>query len=59
MPALQLSGDEARVLHQVLTQYLSDLRFEISNTENYDFREELKRTELLLKRLIADLERAL
>ena len=56
MPELKLTNDEAKTLHSVLTEYLSDLRMEIANTDSFDFREDLKRTETLLKRLIADLE---
>jgi hypothetical protein len=56
MPALTLSKDEAEILQDVLTEYLSDLRMEIADTERFDLRQELKRTEDLLKRLIADLQ---
>jgi len=60
VPELRLTNDEAKTLHSVLTEYLSDLRMEIANTDSFDFREDLKRTETrtetLLKRLIADLE---
>ena len=56
MPTLQLTDQEGSTLHCVLTQYVSDLRFEISNTDSYDFRQDLKHTEALLKRLISDLE---
>ena len=56
MPELKLTNDEAKTLHGVLTEYLSDLRMEIANTDSFDFREDLKRTEALLKRLIADLD---
>jgi hypothetical protein len=56
MPELKLTGEEAKRLRDVLTQYLSDLRMEVADTDSFDFREDLKQTELLLKRLIADLE---
>jgi hypothetical protein len=56
MPELKLTDDEAKQLHNVLTEYLSDLRMEIADTDSFDFREDLKRTEALLKRLIADLD---
>lgn len=56
MPELKLTDDEAKTLHGVLTEYLSDLRMEIADTDSFDFREDLKRTETLLKRLIADLD---
>jgi hypothetical protein len=56
MPDLKLTDDEAETLHGVLSEYLSDLRMEIADTDSFDFREALKRTEALLKRLIADLD---
>src|SRR3989338_1883554 len=56
VPELKLPNDEAKTLHGVLTEYLSDLRMEIANTDSFDFREDLKRTETLLKGLIAVLE---
>jgi len=56
MPELKLTDDEAKKLHSVLTEYLSDLRMEIADTDSFDFREDLKHTEALLKRLIADLD---
>ncbi|MBI2614640.1 MAG: hypothetical protein HYW52_02965 [Gemmatimonadetes bacterium] len=56
MPELKLTDEEAKKLHSVLTEYLSVLRMEIADTDSFDFREDLKRTEVLLKRLIADLD---
>jgi hypothetical protein len=56
MPDLKLTDEEARTLRDVLTEYLSDLRMEIADTESFDLRQELKRTEALLKRLLSQLE---
>lgn len=56
MPELKLTHEEAKTLHDVLNEYLSDLRMEIADTDSFDFREQLKGTEGFLKRLIADLE---
>lgn len=56
MPELKLSDEDAKELCGVLEDYLSDLRMEIADTDSFDLREELKRTEVLLKRLIADLD---
>jgi hypothetical protein len=58
MPALQLSAEEAGALHEVLTEYLSDLRMEIADTDSFELRETLKGTERLLKRLLGDLAAA-
>ena len=55
MPDLHLTDDDAGVLREVLSSYLSDLRMEIADTENLSLRERMKATEGLLKRLIAQL----
>lgn len=52
---LTLTAEEASILHEVLTYYVSDLRMEISNTDSMDFREQLKAKEAFLKRLLDDL----
>jgi hypothetical protein len=55
MPDLKLSDEEAKTLQNVLSEYLSDLRMEIADTESFDLRQELKRTEALIKRLLSQL----
>lgn len=55
MPDLRLTDDDARTLSDVLSSYLSDLRMEIADTEDFELRERLKQTEGLLRRLIAQL----
>jgi len=52
---LSLTPEEASMLHDVLENYLSELRMEISNTDSMDFRERLKAKEVFLKRLLNDL----
>jgi len=55
---LTLEPHEAALLRNVLMAYLADLKAEISNTENYDMREEMKRDEETIKDLIGRLERS-
>lgn len=55
MTRIDLNPDEAGMLKEVLESYLSDLRMEIGSTENMSFREEMKKREELLKRLIQKL----
>jgi hypothetical protein len=55
MPDLRLSDDDASELREVLTSYVSDLRMEIADTDDFALRQRLKATEALLKRLIAQL----
>ena len=52
---LKLQEDEVALLERVLTQALGDLKMEITDTENYDMREGLKRDEEALKRIIRQL----
>jgi hypothetical protein len=40
----------------VLNSYLSDLRMEIANTDSMQFRENLKREEVFLKKLLQQLD---
>ena len=53
---INLTAEETEMLNEILTSYLSDLRMEIADTDSMDFREELKKREVLLKRLLKDLE---
>jgi hypothetical protein len=52
---INLTTEEAEVLNEILTSYLSDLRMEISHTDSGFFREGLKERENLLKKIIEDL----
>jgi len=52
---MKLSNEEAEELKDVLTSYVSDLRMEIADTDNYEFRETLKKKEKFLKDVISRL----
>ena len=52
---LELSTDDARLLRDVLMEYVSDLRMEIVNTDQQDFRDRLKGKENTLNGVIAAL----
>ncbi len=54
---LTLQPGEAELLRIMLSNRLSDLRMEISNTEKYELREALKREEATIKALIERLGR--
>ena len=55
MITLQLEPQQADMLHEILQSFLGDLRMEIAQTDSMDWREELKKREVLLKDLIARL----
>ena len=55
MASIDLTDTEAETLKEILGSYLSDLRAEIADTDNMDFRESLKAKESFLNKLIAEL----
>jgi len=55
---LKITPSEAELLHQMLEQYLRELRVEIARTEHKEFRHQLRIREELLDRLVTELERA-
>ncbi len=50
---LEIKPDEVDLLKKILENHLADLRMEISNTDDFEYRESLKRDEALLKGMIA------
>jgi hypothetical protein len=56
MVQITLAAEEAALLGDVLENYLSDLRMEIANTDAMDVRDDLKRREVFLKKLLGQLE---
>ncbi|MCU0634111.1 MAG: hypothetical protein MUE41_04480 [Gemmatimonadaceae bacterium] len=52
---LSLTPRDAELLREILEGALSDLRMEIADTDNFDFRQQLKLRESLLHRLLDDL----
>lgn len=50
---LTIDAEEVGVLRRVLDHYLREIREEIGKTENFDYRQELKRDEEIVKALIA------
>jgi hypothetical protein len=55
---ITLTPTEAATLREALDSYLSDLRAEIRETDNRDFREHLKQREAFVKKLMKRLEDA-
>ena len=49
---LNLTAAEMAILRKMIEIYLSDLRMEIVDTEEKDFREELKQEEVVLKKIL-------
>jgi hypothetical protein len=52
MPYITLTESEAAMLKEALEIYVSDLRMEIVDTEEKDFREDLKHREAVLNRVL-------
>ena len=55
MIRLELSGEDAQTLAAAIESQLSDLRYEISNTDSLDFRETLKKKKAALIRVLEQL----
>ena len=55
VPTLDLNAQETRILAEVLTDYVSDLRMEIANTDSLEVRDELKEKEAFLKSVLSRL----
>jgi hypothetical protein len=53
---LELTGEEARTLQEILRDTLPDLRREVARTESHSFRHELVQRQELCERLVAKLE---
>ena len=55
MIQLDLSTEEAHVLATILDQELSDLSYEIANTDSLDFRQKLKAKRVVMRKVLAAL----
>jgi hypothetical protein len=55
MIQLELATDEIKMLREVISSAHSELGYEIANTDNYDYRDQLKKKQALLKRVLAQL----
>ena len=55
MTQLDISVEEATTLKTTLESVVSDLRYEINDTDAHDFREELKRKQKILERILGQL----
>jgi hypothetical protein len=54
--SLELSNEESEILVDVLTSHLSDLRMEIADTDQMDFREQLKQRKAVIEKAITGLK---
>ena len=52
MTQIVLTDTEASTLGDILRSYLSDLRMEIADTEQIDFRQRLKGEEVIIKKIL-------
>lgn len=55
---LNVASDEAALLAEILSSYLSELRMEISHTDRMDYRDGLKKKEIFIKKLLRELGQA-
>lgn len=55
---LELDAEERDILAETLNNYLSDLRYEISDTDRMEFREKLKKKKNVLNKIVKALQQA-
>jgi len=55
MISIELTQEDAERLAVVLERVLSDLRYEISNTDSLDYREKLRESKKLLEDVLGQL----
>lgn len=55
MPTIDLDANDAAILRDTLENVLSDLGYEIANTDAKAFRDKLKERRTLLKRVVDEL----
>jgi hypothetical protein len=53
---LDLNKDEQEILTDIVTTYLADLRYEIADTDSFEFRGQLKVREALLNKILTKLQ---
>ncbi len=56
MLTLKLTIEEAAILRTIVTSYLGDLRVEIIHTDTHEYRDMLKEQEVIVKKILEDLE---
>jgi hypothetical protein len=56
MAHITLTPEEAAALRKILSNYVSDLRVEIGNTDSWQFRQNLKLEAVLLRKLLEQLD---
>lgn len=56
MITLSFTDEEVQMLLEMLQTGITDIRGEISATDNYDYKDMLKRREELLKKMFASLQ---
>lgn len=55
---LDLDDQEREILDETLKSYLSDLSYEIADTDSQDYREQLKARRVVLEKIKAALDEA-
>jgi hypothetical protein len=56
MAQITLNQEEATTLRRALSSYVSDLRMEIRDTDSWQWRQNLKREAVLLKKLLDEID---
>lgn len=54
---IQLTSKEEEILREILERYLPNLRIEVANTDDREYRKHLKEKEAFMKEMLARLGR--
>ena len=57
MIKIELDQEEEQVLLETLQSYLSDLRYEIADTDSFDYRDRLKARKSVLEKIVKELSK--
>jgi hypothetical protein len=56
MITLRLNNDEAEILRNIVASFIENLRVEIMHTDRREYRDMLKRQEIIVKKILEGLE---
>lgn len=56
MITMKLNDDEAMILHNIIKNFIEELRMEIMHTDRREYRDMLKQQEVIVRKMLEDLE---
>ena len=56
MITMKLNDEEAMILHNIIKNFIEELRMEIMHTDRREYRDMLKQQEVIVRKMLEDLE---